>query len=136
MTPSEFLKTIYLGDRACKAIRIESWRAEVAMEVDCISRIRDSSGRWQFDSTEDIADGRLVFTDVESVQFEPSGPLPNDFINELTAKVLDETRGRWLFEASIGSVDESARTTEVIVRIVARDVHLEDPARAGVKLRT
>jgi hypothetical protein len=50
--------------------------------------------------------------------------------------VLDETRGRWLFEASIGSVDESARTTEVIVRIVARDVHLADPARAGVKLRT
>jgi hypothetical protein len=136
LTPIEFLKTIYLGDRGCKAIRLEAWEDKVVLEINEISRIRSQSGRWEFYTDEDIVDGRLVFTGVESINFDPSGPVPNDFINGVSATAgSGESSGRWIFEASISSVGSDARSTEVIVRIVAADVHIEDPARAGVKIR-
>ncbi len=40
MTPSEFLKTVYLGDRACKAVVIDGWRNEIKFNIDCVSRVR------------------------------------------------------------------------------------------------
>ena len=136
LTPAEFLRTVYVGDRACKAIRIESWRKEVVLEVDEISRIRSPSGEWNFYTAEDIADGRIVFTGVESIYFEPPGLLPNDFINEITVRPADgEPDKRWVFEASISSVAPDGSSAEVTVRIIGSDVHLEDPARGDLKIR-
>jgi hypothetical protein len=137
LTPAEFLRTVYVGDRACKAIRIESWRNEVMLEVDELSRIRSSSGQWDFYTAEDIPDGRIVVSGVEAIHFEPPGPLPNDFINAISAKLVgdDPEMKRWEFEASISSVALDGSSTEVIVRIIGADVHLEDPARDGLKIR-
>ncbi len=136
LTPAEFLRTVYVGDRACKAIRIESWMKEVVLEVDEISRIRSPSGQWDFYTAEDIPDGRIVFTGVEAISFEPPGPVPNDFINEISARPAGgEPEKRWVFEASISSVAPDGSSTEVTVRIIGADIHLEDPARAGVKIR-
>jgi len=136
LTPIEFLNTIYLGDRGCKAIRIETWKREVVLEIDQLSRIRSESGNWEFYTDEDIIDGRLVFTGVESVGFDPSGPLLNDFINDISATVgSGESNGRWVFEVWIGAAASDGRSIEVKVRIVAADVHIEDPARPGVKIR-
>jgi hypothetical protein len=127
LTPPEFLRTIYVGDRACKAIHIESWKGEVALEVNLVSRIRSPSGNWEFYSAEDIPDGRIVFTGVEAIQFEPPGPIPNDVINEIAAKPADTApaKERWEFEASIGAVAPDGSSAEVIVRIIGTDVHLE-----------
>ena len=106
------------------------------LEVNEISRVRSQSGNWEFYTDEDIVDGRLVFTGVESIKFDPSGPLPNDFINGVWASAgSDESNGPWIFEASISSCASDGRNTEVIIRIVAADVHIEDPARPGVKIR-
>jgi hypothetical protein len=104
LTPPEFLGTVYLGDRACKSIHIEGWKQRVVLEVDLISRVRSPSGNWELYSAEDIPDGRIVFSGVEDVQFDPPGPLPNDLINEISARPADGEK-RWLFEASISSVD-------------------------------
>lgn len=137
LEPDRFLRTVYVGDRACKALRIESWNNEVVIEVTCISRVRSTSGDWEYYSEWDIPNGRIVFTGVESISFQPAGPLPNDFINYIVAKPASNSRARslWTFEASISSVADDATTTEVIVVILAEDVHLEDPNRAGVKIR-
>jgi hypothetical protein len=77
LKPPDFLRTIYVGDRACRAIHIESWKTQVALEVDVISRIRSPSGNWEHYSAEDIPGGRIVFSGVETLQLDPSGPLPN-----------------------------------------------------------
>lgn len=78
MDAREFLKTIYVGDRACKAVLVDGWKAEVKVQVTCISRVR--SGTWNYDADEDLIDGFLVLEGVTRNFFEPSGMVPNDLI--------------------------------------------------------
>lgn len=136
MNPEQFLQTIYLGDRGCKAVMIDSYNQRVAIQVDVISRLRPGAKTWDFYSDEDIKDGWLVFTDVRSVRFEPSGPLPNDLINDVSVKAFDSSGSQpgYFFELSIGSVDDTGNSTEVLVKIEAGDVHLKDPAKPGVEI--
>src|SRR4051812_22809070 len=121
MKPNELLKTVYLGDRACKGIYIESWNGRVSLHVDVISRIRSPSGTWDYYTDEDIPDGRLVFTDVSAIRFDPSGPVPNDLINEIrVADVVRDLRSgeeMVIFVLSVSSVDEAGTPTEVTVEI-------------------
>lgn len=133
MNPTELLKTIYLGDRACKAIEIDGWNAQVSVHVDVISRIRSTSGIWDYFTDEDIVDGRLVFTGVKSLRMEPSGPLPNDLINELSVVGSIETASgtEYSFLFSVSSVDEAARSTEIVIELRAKGLHLQDPLRPG-----
>ncbi len=139
--PTDFLKTVYLGDRACKSILIGAWERRVALQVDRISRIRDPSGTWNFYSEEDITDGLIVFSGVKSLRFDPPGFLPNDYIVSLTVEpVLLPTKEQdespmFVFKISVGSVDSDGNSREVVIEIAAKGVHLEDPARPGVELR-
>jgi len=136
MNPEQLLKSVYLGDRACKAVLIDSWRKRVAIQVDVISRLKPGAKTWDFYTDADIKDGWLVFTDVRSVRFEPAGPLPNDLINDVSVKPTDSSGSQpgCLFELSIGSVDDSGNSTEVFIRIEASGVHLEDPTKPGVEI--
>ncbi|AKT38868.1 DUF6258 family protein [Chondromyces crocatus] len=139
MGPRDFLKTVYLGDRGCKGVFIDSWRERVTIHVNVISRVRGTSGAWDYYTDEDITDGHLVFTGVKSICFEPSGPLPNDFIYEvLIEEELVSTPGSEMFNASIsvGSVGEEEAPTEVVIKIQAKGLHLEDPARPGQEIRS
>jgi hypothetical protein len=131
MDPIALLNTVYLGDRGCKAMIIDGWRNRVAIQIDLISRLEPGTKEWNFYSKQDIADGALVFTDVTSLTFEPPGPLPNDFILDYSARTLGENI---LFEFSIASGDLSGESQTVCVRILARGLHLEDPARPGVQI--
>lgn len=137
LNPPEFLRTIYVGDRACRAILIDSWKAQVALEVDLISRIRSPSGNWEHYSNEDIPRGRIVFSGVETIQFNPSGPLPNDLINEISVKPAGTNAGneRWAFEISISSLASDGSNTEIIVHLIGNGVHLEDPRQPGIQIR-
>jgi hypothetical protein len=139
MSAAELLRTIYLGDRACKAILIEGWTGRVSLHVDVISRIRSAAGTWDFYTDEDITDGRLVFTGVKKIKLEPPGPVPNDLINEI--QVTDTTDLRsgekiLVFTISVGSVDQTGATTEVMIEIQAGGLHLEDPKRPGEVIRS
>ena len=136
MNPKEFLESIYLGDRACKALLIDSWNNRVAIQVDLISRLRPGSKTWDFYTEANIKDGWLVFSDVRSLRFEPAGPLPNAYINGLSVQLIEVVGGKrcCLFEPSIDSVDESGNYTEVLVRIEASRVHLEDPSKPGMEI--
>lgn len=62
MNPKEFLESIYLGDRACKAILIDSWNNRVAIQVTVISRVRPGTKSWNFYTDADILDPHPVFS--------------------------------------------------------------------------
>ena len=108
--PSELLKTIYLGDRACKAVLVDSWKKEVAIQVDIISRIRS-----------------------------PPGPLPNDFIHDINVTEMVHSRTEpplWLFVVSVDSVDDTGRYTAVSIEIQAEGVHLRSRQQPEVEIRS
>ena len=144
MNPRQFVGTIYLGDRACKSILIDGWNSRVYIHVDAISRIRSPSGNWEFYTDEDILEGRIVFTDVDSIAIDPSGCLPNDSIESLNVESLskhtggDESEG-FLFKLQVFSAQKrepaNASYVKVTVSIRAKSIHLEDPSRPGVEIR-
>lgn len=134
MTPDEFIRSIYLGDRACKAVLVDTWRRRIAIQINVISRIRPGDEAWNFYTDEDITDGLLVFSGVRSLVFDPPGPIPNDLINDLVVRQSSGNPSLYVFELSIGSVDEQANSTEVTLSIEAGGIHLEDPLRPGVEI--
>jgi hypothetical protein len=143
MNPIDLLKTIYLGDRGCKGILIDGWNSSVALHATVISRIRSTTGRWEYYTAEDIVDGRIVFTGVRSFGMSPAGPIPNDFINEITATAFsadgrDANSGEtpYRFKISISSVDMAGAWTEITIEITADGLHLEDPGNPGAVIRT
>lgn len=114
MTPSQFLQTLYLGDRACMGFVIDCWNERVEMVVDRISRIRSVSEGWNFDATGDIEKGRLVFEMVTSLSFSPAGPLPNDVMLGIDAEPVGDVHR---FTIKIASVNDQGNSTEVTVNI-------------------
>jgi len=137
MNPEKLLKSIYLGDRACKAVLVDSWQKRVAIQVNVISRLKPGTKTWDYYTDLDIKNGWLVFTDVRSVRFEPGGPLPNDLINDVSVNPIDPLRSQfgYLFELSIGSVDDNGYSTEVFVQVEASGLHIEDPAKPGIEIQ-
>jgi len=135
MKPEEFVRSIYLGDRACKAILIEGWKRRVSIQVDVLSRLKPGTTAWDFYTGGDINDGWIVFSDVQQMCFDPSGPIPNDLFNELTVTPVHAGKESiYLFQMWIGSVNDTGKTEEVHLRIEARRIHLEDPARPGIEI--
>jgi hypothetical protein len=134
MSPSEFLKTIYLGDRGLKSITLDGATNRVIAQVDEISRIRSESGLWEYYNDENIVDGQIVFSDVKSIQFSPSGPMPNDYINGLTAEPQPE--GYWRFVMSVSAGTDGPKSMEVLITIEAKGLYLENPAKPGVAIKS
>jgi hypothetical protein len=134
MLATEFLRTIYLGDCACKSITIDGSNNCIVIKVDEISRVRSESGNWEFYNDENIVDGLLVFSDVRSVLFDPAGPIPNDFISGLNAEPLPD--GHYRFRFSAASVGQSSSSTEVLMTIEAERLHLENPSVPGVAIES
>jgi hypothetical protein len=69
---------------------------------------------------------------VRSFRLEPSGPIPNDFINHLS---VSEKDGKLVFTTSIGAVAADGASTEVLVYLQASAIHLEDPPAAERQYR-
>jgi len=98
--------------------------------------LRPGTNTWAFYTGGDINDGWLVFNDVTRIQFEPSGPLPNDLVNDFSVRQDASTvlGSDYLFERSISSVDSNGKSTEVVVRIHAKRLHLKDPQKPGLEI--
>jgi hypothetical protein len=134
MKPTQFISTLYLGDRVCKAIIVDGWNSCVRIQVDCISRIRDVSGNWNYYTDEDIIDGFIVFNNVRTVTLDNAGHLPNDSINSLV--VVDEIGDTVSIEISISSVDVSAAYYDTTLRLTCQSIHIEHPGRPGEEIST
>lgn len=131
MNPAALMKTVYLGDRACRALTINGWAKEIRIHVDCISRMRPSTETWDYYVDEDITEGVLVFADVDQLNIEVSGPLPNDEIEVVTS---EPGVGQTATTVSIGAVDQDGVSHEFLLRFLCRDAWLEDPKSPGVEL--
>ena len=136
METEELVEDIYLGDRACKAIFIDSWKKRVSIQIDCISRLRPGAQCWDYYNERNIEDGWLVFSDVRSIIFDPPGPIPNDYIMDFTAKPihLSEDQKLYLFTFAAVAMTKSDGGYEVLVKIEASRLHLEDPRFSGVEI--
>ena len=132
MDVSAFLKTIYLGDRACKAITLDGWNRSIKLEIDCISRIRSPSGNWDYYTDEDIRNGSLVFRGVRNVLLDNAGFLPND---EIDIEVVGEEDSLTVVQVSMASVDERTEAHRIVLRFACESMHLEDPTRQGLVIQ-
>lgn len=132
MNPVDFLKTIYLGDRYCTRFHIVLEDKTVEIHVNNVSRIRSESGDWNYYIDEDIKNGIIVISEVESVKEDPSGYEPNDQIYEITVKEENE---KYHFLVECSHVDEDAITHDLQFEIVGNDVYLVDPIDLTQKIR-
>ncbi|KOF13593.1 hypothetical protein AC244_30620 [Ensifer adhaerens] len=129
MKPDDFLNTIYLGDRACKAIVLDGWKEEVKIQIDSISRLR--SGTWNVD--ENVRDGFLVFEGVDHVSFDPPGRIPNDEIGNIEFVGYDGERFTIVIE--LGAADEISDYGFIKTTIRAKAVAIEKPGEEGARIR-
>ena len=133
MDVKKFLKTGYVGDRGCKSVLVDGWKAEVKVQVTCISRVRSET--WNYYADEDLIDGFIVFEGVTQIFFEPPGMVPNDLINEIRVDELaSQNQARYQFVLSIDAVDASGERKEVEVRIHADSMALEDQGEPGKRI--
>jgi hypothetical protein len=133
MDPIEFVKTIYLGDRAVKAVLVYTWAKIVKLQIDRVSRIRGDD--WNYYSDEDIVDGNIVFEVVDQFSIEPPGFLPNDEVHDIqVARVAGES-GKFQVSVFVGSVDDAGTHGEVNIRLRCENIALENPLNPGAMIR-
>ncbi|WP_104663372.1 DUF6258 family protein [Ensifer adhaerens] len=131
MKPDEFLETLYLGDRGCKAVLLDGWNDEVKIQIDLISRKRSET--WDFYSAEDVEDGFLVFEGVDYVSFDPPGYVPNDEIGDRQFLGYDGDRFTLMIE--LGHCDSTGKYTNVKTTIRAKSVAIERPGEESARIR-
>jgi len=139
MPPDELIKTIYLGDRGCKGISIDFWEKIIKLKIDCISRIRSSTGNWEYYNKECIDDGYIVFSDIENYKIDPIGVFACDFIFDFFIKNTEyESCGKkvytFIFEVGYPAGDIVGCADTMTIEIKARELWLEDPQKPGVKI--
>jgi len=124
MEPHEFVRSIYLGDRACKSLYVDCWASEVKIQVDCISRVRGEI--WNYYRKENLEDGFIVFEGVKRIDWDPNGKLPNDVFQSLTVESCEGREGKYVFSLEISSWDHEAQTfSPVHLKIYADAIALE-----------
>jgi hypothetical protein len=132
MTPDQFIKTIYLGDRLCLSINLEGSKKRMLLKVDRISRVRGES--WNYSDSEDVHEGFLVFENVVNCKFYWTGQLPNDWIEPVSVTQLTDNASEWEFVFSLGVVDSQGRSSEKLLTVVAEDIAIE--TKDGVRVFT
>lgn len=132
MTPDNFIKTIYLGDRLCLSIIMEGTKKRVLLQVDCISRVRGDS--WNYHDAEDVRNGYLVFENVSSCSLELKGQLPNDWIEPVSVTQLADNADAWEFIFSLGVVDSQGMSSETLLTVIAESLAIE--TKDGVRVDT
>lgn len=122
MDAINFLKTIYLGDRACKKILVDGWNRRFCMQVNCISRLEKGTDQWNYYNDENIVDGWLVFNELISISITPEGAIPNDLIAEINARKLETG---YAFELFVAAGVGGGHITEVVIKLIAAEIAIE-----------
>jgi hypothetical protein len=133
MDPEAFLKSIYLGDRACKAVIIDCWANEMKVQIDCISRIRSET--WNYYNDENLDDGFIVFEGVQRLVWDPGGKLPSDTIIDFRVKPSGIPECKYLFELTVASGGADG-LTPVTLGVFCDALALESHSGSEGRIRT
>lgn len=128
----QFINSIYLGDCFCTKLVFEGVKNQVELHVNLISRIRSESGDWNFYSDEDIENGAIVFTGIQSISLGGLALLPNDQIYDIHINKKDIRFSEFIIEMS--HVDQDAITHDMTMSFVAEGAYLMNPLMPGVEI--
>ena len=118
----KILCSIYLGDRFCENVTIKD--DKISFQIDCISRLRQGTEKWDYYSEEDIEHGYLVFDEV--IDFSSSSELPfNDEIYEI--EISEKMNGIYTFVVYGCNVSDDAISTDIELRIRAKKFYIYNP---------
>jgi hypothetical protein len=123
MNPAKLIRSIYLGDRGCKAVVFDKTKRQLKIQVDCISLLRPGTDRWDYYTERDVQNGWIVFSGVDTVKMQPEDIEPNDFINDVSVEEDADPNGRYRSTISIGSVDAMGISREVIILVKSLEAH-------------
>lgn len=122
---TKFLKSLYLGDRYCKGIEIDSFAGEIKIRINRISRILDGATSWNYYTDQDIENGSIVFKGIRSFYWDSVlGGLPNESVYLID--VVEETDALATVKIVIGSIDDDANASEVVIKFSFEECYLED----------
>ena len=138
MNPIELSKTIYLGDRYAKDIDFNEKEKVLKIKIDIISRIRGDNG-WNYYNDENITDGCIVFTGVEEYSFSKKDITINGNIvfDEIRIKSVEYSKDTNFFTFNIWFYcykDNHHNGEEVILKIIASGMYLEDPSKPELRI--
>lgn len=118
----KFLSSIYLGDRFCEKVTLENHK--ILFQMNCISRLKEGSKKWDDDCKQDIEHGCLVFDGVTDFSFR-SGLFFNDEIYEI--EVISNMNEIYTFVVYGCNVSDDAVSTDIQLQIKAKEFYLFDP---------
>jgi len=132
MSIEDFMKTVYLGDRFIKEIVLDSYKREMKIKINEISRIRSQSGLWDYYNDENIEDGYLVFTEVDNFSMEPLGSIPNGELHDWKFENLKENT--YKVTLFMGAHRQNGEYNEVIINLTSDGLCLEDPQKPSERI--
>lgn len=118
----KFLSSLYLGDRFCEKVTLENHK--ILFQMNCISRLKEGSKKWDYDCKQDIEHGCLVFDGVVGFSFR-SGLFFNDEIYEI--EVISNMNEIYTFVVYGCNVSDDAVSTDIQLQIKAKEFYLFDP---------
>lgn len=127
----ELIGSVYLGDRACTGISIDSWESKIHIRTDSVL-IKKKYEELKEIPELDVPNGQLVLENVTYFSMEPKGFIPNDYINELNV-TYESLSDLLIFNLSISSVNEKGLSTEVILEIHADNISICDQNNQRIK---
>ena len=116
-----FLKSIYLGDRYCEKVEINEKR--ISFQMNCISRLRPQTEKWDFFTEKDIMHGSLVFDNVIEYSINSDRPF-NDEIYGI--EVIDKKDDIYSFVVYGCNISNESVSTDVEMRIRAKEFYILD----------
>lgn len=123
MNCNGFVNSIYLGDRALKRIDIDAWAKTIRLVFDSILIVGESVRQSSW-SGDDVEEGGLLLEGVRFFSLSPEGLIPNDLVCDFS--LFAHSDGGVELRLSVASVGEDAVSNEVVVKIVADRISMDD----------
>lgn len=126
----EIIDLLYLGDRFCEQFLIG--KEKISFQINCISFLKKPNCNWDFDTSNDVVHGYLVFDNV--AEYEMDSLLPfNDEIYEI--KVLYKINEWYTFVIYGCNVSSSAVSTDIQIRIKCKQFYVTDSEHNQIKMK-
>lgn len=115
----KLLNTIYLGDSFCEEIKIE--QKKISIQIDCISRLKSGTEKWDYYNEENIEHGCLVFDEVINYSINSNLNI-NDEIYEI--ELVEKRDDIYYFKVVGCNISNDAISTDIEMQIEAKKFYI------------